>query len=524
MERDSQKHSEFSPPSQVEGIASNTDTDKKKRKKTQTDNERVWSRTNLTETKPEQSTNKQSESLATWWHRTAQETKESDEEQVPETEETTTEDQLDHLSPTEVREVAEAYLSSRRQEIAQQLSEQPEEMVAESEAQAALAADAYLAAVENKLRTEPDTDITNVTDEAYYEAVHAYVPESFASPTAEATDAPLADEERSINLEQNGSGGDSGREPPFWRRDGFPPDGRDAFSSSAPNAGGHLETIIERDYVAERAATVRGLLVGGIIGYLIGRRRGRIKTERRLIPIQKKLEREVEALYSTISIKETQLRKLVSNRERDFKLTNPETIYSNIKLPTYSSESFSINQNRPNPESLKTAKPEAAELINQPSSVVEVINRDSLLKAGEKITVGATTLRKVFETGLISERGLRRAVAEYAKGGDIRRILAEELLIKEIGYELDPFLRDRPLKKAAKPLADHVSQLASREQAAATIKDQTTQPADSDDIDDSILPAIPATQRTVPPILITANVIALIVLVILILIWVTTLK
>jgi hypothetical protein len=535
MERDSLKHSEFNPPSRENDSNSSTETDKKKRKKTQTDNERVWSRVNSSETKPEESKSKQTEALNTLWHRTIEETKREDSEHQPTTEETATENQLDHLSQSEVREVAEAYLTARRQEIAQELTGRPEEVASELVAQAALAADAYLAAVELKLRTEPNLDITNATDEAYYEAAQIYAPESLIqAKTDEAADMHPDDREAIIPLNEllgdhqeedgGGSSGDNGREPPYWRRDAFLPNGKNPFSPSSPNTGGSLETIIERDFAAERVAAVRGLLVGGIIGYLIGRRRGRIRTEKRLIPIQKKLEREVQTLYSTISIKETQLRKSVFERNHSSNLTKPESFTRDTAALNYSQEGFPVNQKQPNLEALRSDKTQSAEIINPPNYAGEAVNRKALLEAGEKIRVGSTTLSKVFETGLISERGLRRAVEEYMKGGDIRRVLAEEVLIKELGYELDPNMRDRPLKKTAKPLAASVSvnQPASNEQVATLVEERNDQL--NPDSSSSLPPPIPESQRSIPSLLITANAIALIILGILLLILLITHK
>jgi len=140
------------------------------------------------------------------------------------------------------------------------------------------------------------------------------------------------------------------------------------------------------------------------------------------------------------------------------------------------------------------------------------MSREELLEASEKIVVGATTLRQVFETHLISERGLRQAVDEYRHGGDIRRVLAEELLIKELGYELDPQLRDRrPSVMLAEGLtAEHA---ASYPEALVPAQTDTLSP-------EAVTtkfspPAESHVQRHVPVPLIIANGIALIVLAIL---------
>jgi hypothetical protein len=71
------------------------------------------------------------------------------------------------------------------------------------------------------------------------------------------------------------------------------------------------------------------------------------------------------------------------------------------------------------------------------------MNREELLKTGGEISVGATNLRRVYETQLISEQGLRRLVAVHERGGDVREVLEQELIEKETSYERDPRLRNR---------------------------------------------------------------------------------
>ncbi|MGH7142273.1 MAG: hypothetical protein ACREF5_02270 [Candidatus Saccharimonadales bacterium] len=157
---------------------------------------------------------------------------------------------------------------------------------------------------------------------------------------------------------------------------------------------------------------------------------------------------------------------------------------------------------------LKHTSPEAA------------LNLSALLETSEKITVGDTTLRKVFETKLISERGLRRAVVAYQGGGDVRRILAEELLIKEIGFELDPQLRDRPIR-SGQILSEKVKKYEPKPGDIAKLKDDRL---DSEDVTTPDAPSKSSTRSKTRSILIRANIAASIVLLVLVLVLLLTRK
>lgn len=73
----------------------------------------------------------------------------------------------------------------------------------------------------------------------------------------------------------------------------------------------------------------------------------------------------------------------------------------------------------------------------------ESMGRDEVLRRSELIVVDGASLRQVYETHLISEKGLRRIIAEQLAGGDVAKILRRELVEREIDFERDPQLRDR---------------------------------------------------------------------------------
>jgi hypothetical protein len=81
---------------------------------------------------------------------------------------------------------------------------------------------------------------------------------------------------------------------------------------------------------------------------------------------------------------------------------------------------------------------------------VETLNRNDLLLLSEKIVIDGSSLRQIYETHLIGERGLRRLVAEYLQGGDVKKILRKEIVDHEIDFERDPAVRDVKVQPSAK--------------------------------------------------------------------------
>jgi hypothetical protein len=240
------------------------------------------------------------------------------------------------------------------------------------------------------------------------------------------------------------------------------------------------------------------VLLAGIVGYLIGRRRGRIKTEKRLLPIQKKLEKQVVDMQWQIHAKEQKLRRVVAEqvrnkpvevvriqtesirervvertaalaaleqqpklsqvaeRERERILDRqraPEAHQLHGELKTHEhighmllAESAPFKRpERQAPESAQAVERRLATAEKVPLQTdkrVETMNRTELMELSEKIVVEGSSLRQIYESHLVGERGLRRLVAEYLRGGDIKRALRREIVEREIDFERDPVMRD----------------------------------------------------------------------------------
>ncbi len=85
---------------------------------------------------------------------------------------------------------------------------------------------------------------------------------------------------------------------------------------------------------------------------------------------------------------------------------------------------------------------------DQPSSAiaegkrVETLSRAELMELSEKVIIDGSSLRQIYETHLVGERGLRRLLAEHLHGGDLKKALRREIIEREIDFERDPGLRD----------------------------------------------------------------------------------
>lgn len=414
---------------------------------------------------------------------------------------------LEALSPEEQTAVLAQYIEGRQAELAQ---EQDEAMEANDPTAAAenMADMALLEATLEQLRNrDPEQPLEEPLQIAYENVRQRLaMPEEMSVAEAELTPLsaavmpnvpprPQSRPAESLNDDTPTEGPPSPLPPVVvaWHNSQEMPAESEIFRRQAPPAeSAHVgapavpgETAVPKTVIVENAPNRTGsaLLLGGVVGYLVGRRRGRIKTEKRLKTVEKKLTAEVGVLQRQIVQKEQQIRHTArtaySEKQRIITPESPPTMRINRpEIATDNREPNAAVAERvprrerlglglvtlraaesapglavlaPEKKSKKGPTEEAGKRTERlrdvsaekPAKRSEMMDRAELLEAGAAIAVGATNLRRVFETHLISEQGLRRLVHEHERGGDVRAALRQELVEKEKSYERDPHLRNR---------------------------------------------------------------------------------
>ena len=163
----------------------------------------------------------------------------------------------------------------------------------------------------------------------------------------------------------------------------------------------------------------------GLLDYLLDRRKARIeKKVDNKKDLDQKLVEEVDKLRIKLAESERRVRVDASVIEK--KTTNSSEDYSTTEL--------NILHKLEKTEDLKESRS-----IEKP---VAVLSKNELVKIAENIKIDGTTLKKIFESHLISEKGLRRVISTFLRGGNIKRALNREILQRQIDFEKDPVLRD----------------------------------------------------------------------------------
>lgn len=209
------------------------------------------------------------------------------------------------------------------------------------------------------------------------------------------------------------------------------------------------------------------ILLGGVLGYLLGRRRGRIKTEERLLPVQEKLEEKVRDLHSKVAEREDKIRALAAEKakaqpeklqplliqrlearqQRKEALPKPALVElppvdaTREAAPAFqrpiietgeSSQRVEGQAERP-PERLGRFLVPRAE-VARPATPENIAERDisnltipELLSVAARIERSGATVKEMYEGQRLDALGLRRVVTEYLRGRSIERILTENL-------------------------------------------------------------------------------------------------
>jgi hypothetical protein len=441
---------------------------------------------------------------------------------------------LTTLTPEETQHATSEYLQIRRMELA---AEQADAETGSEEAAALAADEQLLAKISDKLEADPDMPTEAAATEAMDEVMAELgveEPEAHVAPAetgletpappmeaAEATpidppDVPAPTTVPAARAAQPVSTAmaSGNMAPPIPPAEYEPPAAaeppeRPVAARAARTSTEHVIPYDESLYMERRAQT-RGLLVGGVLGYLIGRRRGRIKTEKRMRPIQEKLEKQVEQLHEVIARKEREVRVVAAEKAYAARHTpievaapiaaaaeaalvgvapdrqvvpvqasqaaaaelRPEPIGHTAPVPQMERAPFVQpipafgQETAPQPAPAPIANfenfvpPAAAVALatehmqpyarnaqaeqgaaNSPAHQIEMLNTEELLEVAAHVRVGKENLRAVYEERRITEPGLRHILIEYVRGGNVKKVLKQELTNKEMTYERDPRLR-----------------------------------------------------------------------------------
>ena len=277
-------------------------------------------------------------------------------------------------------------------------------------------------------------------------------------------------------------------------------------SETAPTTTSPTEVMV----VYDQSEVASAALVGGLIGYLIGRRRGRIKTEKRLVPIQKKLERQVKNLQQNVERQEFTIRQTAMEhirqqsaetfertREKAAFITRIDGLRDRSAHTAEGGEAFATaGQERQQIDQVLVATAEALSAATKETASrrserprpaaekapalpldkhVETLKQKDLLELSGKIVVEGVSLRHVYESHQIGEQALRRIVSEHLRGGNVGEALQDELTQHEIDFERDPQLRDRNRRAPAVAGGGALQALIQRADAAIGRQDSQDQ-------------------------------------------------
>ena len=204
--------------------------------------------------------------------------------------------------------------------------------------------------------------------------------------------------------------------------------------------------------INERSNIGGPVLAGAVLGYAIGRRGGRKRTEAKLQPEIDTARREVQSTAQEAAdtrrhfeARQAELKSAIAARRQEVVSQPPvEVASAPPKAPAeYFNRPVTAEQlQKPNiimPPSLETAQipkrqieaQKSVSIDKQPIKKFEQMSTPDILRAAESLHVDGVSIRRLYETNQIDRPGLIRIVRESMQGGDVGTALKNVRLGRE---------------------------------------------------------------------------------------------
>lgn len=351
---------------------------------------------------------------------------------------------LEQLATDEKQQAAEQYVQARTSEVEQELGNVPDGTPAEA---AVLANAALLENIQEKLDADQPLD-AGLLDETLTETLNELgldtsgaeetpedvlaetiaeteetQPDDTAVPTAVPPTSPPVVPPPAVPPAANTGGV------------GLPPIPPVTFGVPAmpgvglPNMNTVPNSTPEVVQVRSRRREAANVLVGGIVGYMVGRRGGRLRTEAKLLPVQEKLKKEVAGLHDQIGLREEKIRKLTYAQTAEQPARQERVIERVEKRAERNARQQSrAPENSPVFDRVTEPRLHTSERFKS----VETMTIPELIAIAERIEIQQSSAKRLFETGRLDAEGLRHIVRSYLRGERLEPVLRERLKTPEI--------------------------------------------------------------------------------------------
>lgn len=315
------------------------------------------------------------------------------------------------LSQSDQHEIASEYVDLRREVVA-------DEVMGAGALPEAVADDQLLATAQEQLaHSGPQADYTQTIDHAYARTARAieHQPSGTLPPAGESTAMDWQAHRRAAEAADH-------QDTP----EASPP----VHESAAPQPEWYDKNPAERWYYP-RAWPPQP--EKSMLDKVSEERREHARDQRKKKDIKQQLQHEMQAVQGYIDTKEQAIRSLAAER-------HPAPTPEQAPAPVAAKASERPQPPRPVSAEHAPALPHPEQLRG--TTEVSGLHRREALELSKKIIIDGTSLHEQYRAKHITEPGLHHVLNEYLRGGDVRRALAQELLVKEMAYERDPFMRN----------------------------------------------------------------------------------